>query len=89
MENHLEFVECLKENKISAAFHGHVHNPYVKKINNIDVYAAPATCIQFALTPELILEPFIGYQKIYLSRGIHEHQTVNFNFEKINDEENC
>ncbi len=76
MINHNLFLENIKANNIIAVFHGHVHHGYTKKIKNTYIYAAPSTCVQFALKPELILEPSIGYQIVYLTKDKYDHETI-------------
>lgn len=76
MDNHKEFKLFIERHNITAVFHGHVHHPYIKKINNINVYAAPSTCVQFELQEKLILNPTIGYQTLALSENSFEHKTI-------------
>ena len=76
LENKNQFCEFIKKFNISAIFHGHVHNGYVKELGQTKVYATPSTCIQFALTKELNLEPIIGYQLIHLMEQDYEQRVI-------------
>lgn len=74
MENHLEFCNTISNLPFQAIFHGHVHNSYNTILSGINVHAAPSTCIQFALTKQLQLEPIIGFQTIILKNSSYEHK---------------
>ena len=76
LENKNEFCEFIKDFNISAIFHGHVHNGYVKELGQTKIYATPSTCIQFGLTKELNLDPIIGYQIINLMEQSYEQRTI-------------
>ncbi len=74
LENYEEFCKYVQQYNFKAIFHGHVHNGYTKQINSINVYATPSTCIQFALTKNLNLEPIIGYQTLNLQENSYEQK---------------
>ncbi len=56
---------------LKAIFHGHVHNSYQLYIpnTNINSYACPATCLQFDLAQELIINFNIGFRVIDIENG--------------------
>lgn len=77
IDNFDEFCNEVQKFDLKAIFHGHVHNGYIKKLGNTIVYSTPSTCIQFALTKELNLEPIIGYQIVNIMEKSYEQRTVN------------
>ena len=49
LENGPQLVNCLVDNtQIQALFHGHVHHEYQLSLRGFDIFATPATSIQFA-----------------------------------------
>jgi len=80
LDNSQEFCNRLQANPIQAVFHGHVHNGYTKKLGNINVYANPATCVQFALSKVLKIEPVIGYRVLNLTENSYETHVYHENF---------
>lgn len=76
MDNYQEFSSFVNLLPLQAIFHGHVHNNYRTTYGNIDVFAAPSTCVQFGLTPLLNLEPFIGYQMLYLLKDTYDYKAI-------------
>jgi Icc protein len=82
LENKNEFCEFIKDFKVNAIFHGHVHNGYIKELGKTKIYATPSTCTQFALTKKLNLEPIIGYQLINILEQSYEQKTIlkKFNY---------
>jgi Icc protein len=77
LENKTEFCKFINNLNINAIFHGHVHNSYKKHLGQTKIYATPSTCIQFALTKTLILEPVIGYQVINIMENSYEQKTIS------------
>lgn len=77
LENYLEFCNTISKLPFKAIFHGHVHNNYNTILSGINIHAAPSTCIQFALTKNLKLEPIIGYQTIILKDTSYEHKVFS------------
>lgn len=80
LDNYLEFIEYIKKLQIKAIFHGHVHNPYIKKINQTKIIASPSTCVQFALTKQIILKNKIGYQYLTINNNEFKHEFFIKNF---------
>ncbi|MCE2706853.1 MAG: metallophosphoesterase [Proteobacteria bacterium] len=76
LDNSDVFCNYVNKFNFKAIFHGHVHNGYVKELGQTKIYATPSTCIQFALTKELNLEPIIGYQVINLMEQSYEQRTI-------------
>jgi Icc protein len=80
LENKEQFCKLLESHPIAAVFHGHVHNSYVKKLSDIYVYANPSTCVQFAVSSTLKLEPVIGYRVITLDDNRYNTYVYNETF---------
>jgi Icc protein len=77
MENNIEFSNYIKSHPIKAVFHGHVHNSYIKILDDKEIYAAPSTCIQFSLKPQLELEPIVGFQVLNLLETSYEYKVIS------------
>ena len=59
-------ISIVNENWLNSIFTGHIHNGIMKTYGNTNIYHSPSTCVQFALTRELVLENVIGYRVINL-----------------------
>ncbi len=82
LENHAEFCYDLNKINIDAIFHGHVHHGYHYKVNSIDIYANPSTCVQFAINKLLILENIIGFRVLTLNGDYYESHVNHTKFDE-------
>ncbi|WP_409423891.1 metallophosphoesterase [Pseudoalteromonas sp. RW-H-Ap-1] len=82
LENGPQLLNLLVNNGcVDALFHGHVHNDYQQQFRGLNVYATPASCVQFSKHNETWQQENKGsaYRMLYLNaeqQQLHIHSDV-------------
>ncbi|PWS55398.1 metallophosphoesterase [Pseudoalteromonas sp. meg-B1] len=82
LENGPQLLNLLVNNgRVDALFHGHVHNDYQQQFRGLNVYATPASCVQFSKHSATWQQENKGaaYRMLYLNaeqQQVHIHSDV-------------